>query len=116
MSRYVDLRIEERERSYLDALEANPDDLRLRNRLGVLYARFGRYDEALSQFRAIVEKSDYAPGFINIANIEYLRGKYVNSLESYESARRIVGDEPEVLLGLAQVSRSVQIRVQSYIR
>jgi tetratricopeptide (TPR) repeat protein len=59
-----------------DGLKTKKNDLKLLNSLGVLYARFGMYPEARTQFELVVKNGGDVPtALINIGNIEYLAGK-----------------------------------------
>ena len=43
------------------------------NRLGILYARFGKYSDAESEFQKILKREEYLPALINMANLSLLR-------------------------------------------
>jgi tetratricopeptide (TPR) repeat protein len=56
-----------------DSLKVKKDDAKLLNSVGVLYARFGMYADAKTQFEAIVKKNGDVPtALINLGNIAYL--------------------------------------------
>ena len=60
------------------------------NRLGVLYARYGRYAEAEGEFRRILkqEGEGYLPALVNLANISYLRGDTAAAASWFDRALR----------------------------
>jgi tetratricopeptide (TPR) repeat protein len=68
-------------------LAKSQGDQRLLTRLGVLYARFGMYDEAKQQFTAILKKSgEVVSALVNLGNISYLTGKYKEALDFFTRA------------------------------
>jgi tetratricopeptide (TPR) repeat protein len=75
---------------------------KLRNRLGVLYARYGMYNEAEKELKAIVAGSDYAPALMNLGNIALLRGNPDAALGFFTRARKSEPRNPAVLAGLAR--------------
>ena len=57
---------------------------KLVNRLGILYARYGLYDNAEKQFKRILSIPNYRDiGYINIGNIRYKQGDFKGALEYY---------------------------------
>jgi hypothetical protein len=91
--------------------KSEAEQVRLRNRLGVLYARFGMLDDARKQFEAILAaKGDGAPqavsvmALINLGNIAYLTGKYERAFEYYGRALSYQADNATALLGYARAS------------
>jgi tetratricopeptide (TPR) repeat protein len=106
--RFVSREISGREQDLLGRLRRRPGDSRLRNRLGVLYARYGRYGDAEEQFRAAVQGRDYAPGFINLGNISFLNENYSGARDAYSRARDLDSDNEAALLGLARVSYAAE--------
>jgi tetratricopeptide (TPR) repeat protein len=91
-----------REESLLARLRSRPRDARLRNSLGVLYARYGMLDEAEAQFEIAVEATDYVPAMVNLANVWFISGQYRQAEQMYRRALEIDGDNPTALLGLAR--------------
>jgi tetratricopeptide (TPR) repeat protein len=81
-----------------------------RNRLGVLYARYGRMDEALEQFNLVLASGNYTPTVINKANILFLDGSYRDALALYQKALSAQKDAPTALLGIARC----QFALKSY--
>ncbi len=72
------------------------------NKLGVLYARFGQFDKAEAQFRAAIKKQEIAGTLINLGNIAFLKGDYVESLSWYERALKRTPDNAKVLVAVAR--------------
>lgn len=56
------------------------------NRLGVLYARYGKYTEAETEFQRVVRKEEYAPALVNLANLALIRGEPKNAATLYDRA------------------------------
>ena len=83
-------------------LESNPDDQRTLNRLGVLYAMFGRYDEARAQFERATAVSTSAPALVNLGNLEFLQGNISSALERYQAALVASPENRTALLGVAR--------------
>lgn len=73
------------------------------NKLGILYAQYGRLDEAEKAFRAAVGQQDYVPGLLNLGNVYSLRGESARALEQYQLAARREPQNPAVLLALARI-------------
>lgn len=86
------------------ALEENragrsPEELA--NRLGVLYAEFGLFDEAASYFDEAIGDNGYVPALINRANVAALQGRDDEARRYLERASAREPANARVLLGLA---------------
>ncbi len=104
LDRFVSQEIEGREHDLLTSLRNRPSDARIHNRLGVLYARYGRYKDAEEQLSAALELQPYVPALVNLGNIALLQGELGAAGEFY---RRALEEEPEnngALLGVARVA------------
>ncbi len=75
---------------------------RLQNRLGVLYARYGMYNEAEKEFKGIIAASEYAPALMNLGNIALLRRSPDTALGFFNRARKSDARNPAVLAGIAR--------------
>ncbi len=100
--RLVDTEIFSRERALKSEL-ARRDSPTTANRLGVLYARFGRTEQARAVLEAVVAKNEYVPALLNLAMIAFLDGDYDTARSYYERAGKASPDNPSVLLGIARV-------------
>ena len=89
-----------------DALKKSPNDAKLLNRLGVLYARFGMNKEARVQFEQIVKtsKDTFPAVLINLGNLAYLEGNYQDAYDYYAKALEKAPESPVALLGLARAA------------
>ena len=103
LEQFIDREIGPQVAELTERIEASGGNVRLINRLGTLYARYGRYDDAERQFRIAVGKSDYLPAYVNLGNIYYIREDYVQAFDFFNRAREIRDDDPEVLISLARV-------------
>ncbi len=74
---------------------------RQHNGLGVLYARYGVYEEALQEFQAAAE-AGYSRAEMNIGNIAFLLGDYETALTWYKKVENEYPDNPTVLISLAR--------------
>jgi tetratricopeptide (TPR) repeat protein len=84
------------------------DTLPARNRLGVLYARYGLYDKAEEQFNRVLQSRDYLPALVNLGNIHFLNEDYNGAGRLYQRARRQAPDNTTVLLCVARVSHELE--------
>lgn len=104
LEKYINREISGREQDLIGKIRLRPSDTSLRNSLGVLYARYGKYTEAEEQFRAAVKVRDYVPGLINLGNIAFLRKNYSVAREAFQKAIELDNDNRTALLGLARTS------------
>jgi tetratricopeptide (TPR) repeat protein len=85
------------------------DSARLRNKFGVLYARYGKFAEAEIQFRKALDlKRDYASPMVNLGNIYFLRRLAEESLAWYERAAKVDPDNRTALAGLARAQYELE--------
>ena len=58
------------------------------NRLGILYARYGRYADAEAEFRKLLQQDGnrYVPALVNLANVFYLRGDAATAAAWFDRA------------------------------
>ncbi len=77
----------------------------LRNRLGVLYARYGQWSKAEDQFMsALKDGKDYQPALFNMANLQYLRGKYTEAIILYGRVLKAAPSNTQALLSIARAN------------
>ena len=99
----VDSEIEERAGELLARIEGGARDPRVFNRVGTLYARFGRFGEARGHFESAVALGEYTPALFNLGNIHLVDGDLLQALELYQRAHERSPQNSSVLLGLVQV-------------
>lgn len=97
------------------SIERSRDPVRLRNRLGVLYAQYGLVEEARAVFEEILRQREYLPALINLGNIFYLEERLEDALELFERAASLDPDNPIAVLNLARITQDLgqhgQVRV-----
>jgi tetratricopeptide (TPR) repeat protein len=74
---------------------------RQRNSLGVLYARYGMYAEALAEFQASV-KLGYDKAAVNIGNVAFLMADYKTAAAWFEKAMNDSPSDVSAIIGLAR--------------
>ena len=89
-------------------ITADPEDLTLQNRLGVLYARYGMFSEALGVFGAITQRAEYVPALTNLGSVYYLMEEYQKAEEYYDRAFSGQPDNPQVVLALLKVAHALE--------
>ena len=77
-------------------------DTKLLNKLGVLYARFGMYDDARKQFETLVANNGEVPtALINLGNLAYLDGRNQDALDYFTRALKQSEESSVALQGIA---------------
>jgi len=77
------------------------------NKLGVLYARYGFYDEAVAEFNKAIEAEDYIASMLNIGNIYFLEKEMDQALEIYSRGYSLSPDNSRFLLCLARTNHAL---------
>ncbi len=78
------------------------------NSLAVLHSRFGMYDQAMTEFQAILAKDDYLPALINVGNIYFMQASYDQALEFYNRAAKKAPNNPTALLCVARANHALE--------
>lgn len=90
-------------------IDSSQGNMRLINKLGILYATYGFDDDALTQFEKVIElKTDYYPAMINIGNIYYLQDDIETALIYYQQAEQVAPEKPTVLLSLSRTNHKLE--------
>ena len=84
---YAYWEIEPEEKMLKSIIGVSEDYPEITNKLGILYARFEKYEEAYREFEKASEKG-YAPAMVNLANLYFLDDKLEQALPLYEKAYR----------------------------
>ena len=104
----INLQIDEDVARLRDRIEEN-ETARDRNALGVLYARFGLFEQAEPQFRRALEQSPQSVfALMNIGHIAFLRRSFDAALELYQRAIAISPDSPRVILAVARTNHELE--------
>ena len=106
---FVDRELYQRERRYVARLRENPGDLRTRNRLAVLYGRYGRYEEAREQLLSVLRnRPDHVPARVNLGNIAFAAGNHEEARGHYEQALEVAPENPAALLGATRAANELE--------
>lgn len=89
------------------------DAQRLYNSLGLLYARFGILDKAEAQFLKSAAIRSYAPALVNLGNVYLLKRATDKALRSYQQALRQDPGNPNVLAGVVQTYRAMNMGAEA---
>ena len=82
----------------------DPQNSKLYNKLGIIYARYGQYDKALKNLsKAVKLNKKYVAAINNLGNVYYLTGKYDKAFEKYKNALKYTMN-PIILINLAKAS------------
>src|SRR6056297_392994 len=74
------------------------------NKIGSIYARYGRYAAAEREFRKVMEMTNkYFPAYVNLGNIAFLEEDYSKALELFTQAYLMKPAHKGVLISLAKV-------------
>ncbi len=97
----VNREIQPKIRSLDEKLSADPQNVRAMNKRGVVFARYGLYDRAETDFQKAMEIAEYVPALMNLAKLRYLSHDFENSLQLYEKVRKLDPGRIRALLGIA---------------
>ena len=100
LGRFIAKEIDPKVKAYQAEL-SNGDSPKVRNTLGVLYARYGLLAEAKDQFVKAVAKG-YSPAFTNLANVAFLLKDYETAARWFEEALKVTPNSKAALIGLAR--------------
>jgi tetratricopeptide (TPR) repeat protein len=78
------------------------------NDLGVLYARYGLWDNAERQFEMILKSTDYLSAMVNLGNIKYLKSDFDTAAEYFGRAYKMDPNNTAILLGLARANQRAE--------
>jgi hypothetical protein len=97
--RFVDREIAPRVSELQAAIKkTNGDTPSNHNRLGVLYAQYGKMDQAEAEFKKTIAKQEYLPGLINLGNIQSKKGAWAAAKIFYDRAAAVDSKNANVLL------------------
>lgn len=103
LNQFIDREISPQVERLRERIAASGNSPRLVNRLGILYARYGLYDEALRELLPLTRLArPHVPSLVNVGNVHYLREDLQTALRYYETAYRWQQDNPGILISLAR--------------
>lgn len=108
LNRYIDRRLHELVARITTQIRETGGSARLYNRLGVTYAKYGRLNEAETGFRKALEMEAYAPAYINLGNVNYVREDFRVAQQMYEQALKLNPDSALALLGYIKTSYELE--------
>jgi len=95
-------------RGRLERLGPQPAEgsARFLNDRGILYAKYGRYDEAERDLKAAA-KAQYKPAAVNLGNVAFLRADYKTAYERYAEAAKLDAGNPRILASMARAAAAL---------
>lgn len=109
--RFADLALGDRVRTLRAEIESSGEP-RLMNRLGVLYARFGKLSEAKLEFERAI-KAGYQPALVNVANIAQLQKDLPLARTLFERALKERPGDPTALLALSRIHAELNNKTEA---
>jgi tetratricopeptide (TPR) repeat protein len=97
---FIDREISPRVAQLEERIRTGGGDPATRNKLGILYAHYGRYEQAEEEFRKAVGQEGYVPALVNLGNLLLLQGQATRAREFYEQASVREPENAKVLVGL----------------
>lgn len=107
LQNFINREITSKENIYLTRLNENPANPNILNKIGILYAMYGRGTEARDYFERAVKNRPYAPALINLGNLNYLSESFYKAGSYYQEALDLKPDSSSAILGLARVSHAL---------
>jgi hypothetical protein len=102
MARFVARELTPKVAELRGLIEGSGSAPRAVNSLGVLYARYGLYDQAEEQFERALAGEVYLPALVNLGNLCLIREDYAQGLAHFLRARELAPENAPILLGLAR--------------
>jgi len=100
---FVNLQIATRVQALQTEIKNNPSKPGYVNKLGVLYASYGLYDAAHTEFLKL-DKQDYVPALINLGNLAFLKPDMKAAAAYYNRAVKKESSNAKALLGVARAN------------
>lgn len=108
LERFVENEIAPQVKRLREQLQGSNDQPGLRNKLGVLYARYGLLNQAEAEFKQAVARTEHTPSLLNLGNLYFMRGDHASALEYYLRAQKRAPDNPTVLLAIARAQYELE--------
>jgi len=108
VGKFIDKEISTKAAALESQITKGQDPRKPTNELGVLYARYGQYDQAQKQFEKLLAKEEYVPALLNMGNIFYLNDQKEKALAYYNRAYAKDPENPRVLLQVARVNHDLE--------
>jgi tetratricopeptide (TPR) repeat protein len=116
LNQFATAEIKTRADELLSLLKKTPTDAKLLNKLGVLYARFGLFKDARTQFELVTKNSRDVPAstLINLGNLSYLEGKYQEAFDYFNKA--LARDAQSVIAILGKARAAYELRKDDEVK
>lgn len=89
-------------------LKQNPNSAEINNKIGVVYARYGKYNEAVAFFeKAASLKKNYFSPYNNMGNIFLLQKNYEKALSSYLKSEELNPNDAYLKINLAIIYKNL---------
>jgi len=108
MVRFINREIAPRVARYQADIVASKESPKALNKLGVLYAQYGLYDEAVVQFERAISTQEYMPTFLNLGNLDFYRKEMKKALQWYSRAVAIAPENPMAVLAMSKVNYEME--------
>ena len=95
------------EQQLIQLIKSSGGKSRYVNKLGVLYARYGLYDNATEQFEKLVPQG-FPSALVNLGNISFLEGNFPEALNWFSRAAVSNPDSTAILVGLARTNYEME--------
>jgi len=105
---FIDREVAPQEADLKKRIASTKQNAALINRLGVLYARYGKFDQAVAELEKLAGKTPYVPALVNLGNIYFLKGDYAKALNYYSQANRQQATDAGILISLARTQFELQ--------
>lgn len=105
---FVGREIAGRELTIKGRLSSAPENPRLLNLLGTLYARYGINEKARVQFNAAIANQEYYASLMNLGNLDFLDEEYLKASSWYQRALSVKAGDPYTLLALARTDHELE--------
>jgi tetratricopeptide (TPR) repeat protein len=100
---FIDMELYTRVEQYRRLIASSRSPSKIYNRLGVLFARFGKSEKAEVELKASFAQSEYVPGMVNLGNLYYVDGRNEDALELLTRADALQPENPTIKLSLARI-------------
>ncbi|UCF05497.1 MAG: tetratricopeptide repeat protein, partial [bacterium] len=109
MGKFIDQEIYPQVVKLQGEIDKSGGSIRLINKLGVLYARYGLIDKAEREFNKVLAKNrSYLPTLLNMGNVYYLNGDLDKAMQYYDQAVKKDPDNAKAVLCVARVNHDME--------
>ena len=109
MGKFIDREIYPQIVKLQSEIDKSGGSIRLVNKLGVLYARYGLIDKAEREFSKVLAKNrSYIPTLLNMGNVYYLNGDLDKAMQYYNQAVKKEPNNAKAVLCVARVNHDME--------